>query len=191
MDNAYLTEDKLEHYLSQIFPGTIWERNKIVPDSGIKSRPDFRCDELKLIVEFDGYQHFTSSKVQQGDYLKDAVYEEMGYRVIRIPYFIQLSSRMISYLFGVDCDVPQVYPHGFIDSKVVYPCDYNIPGTKTYIDIIRGLVEAGYHDVADQIHNSFRLAWSEGLINKASVGDDFREYERINPLLCSLIDLVP
>jgi hypothetical protein len=37
----YLTEDSLEEFLKQIYPNKEIIRNKIVPNSNLKSRPDF------------------------------------------------------------------------------------------------------------------------------------------------------
>lgn len=68
INNNYLNEKLLEIYLKYIFYNHEIIHNKVVPDSGIKNRPDFRIDSLKLIVEFDGYMHYNCTKT----ILKDA-----------------------------------------------------------------------------------------------------------------------
>lgn len=73
VQKIYLTEDNLSEILKVIYPGIEWIRNKTVPDSGLRNRPDFRNDELMLIVEFDGDKHYNSFKTQQRDIIKDRV----------------------------------------------------------------------------------------------------------------------
>lgn len=123
----YLTEDRLYEALRIIF-NEDFVRDRQVPDSGINKRPDFRNDKLKLIIEFDGDRHYSLNKNQKSDLLKTKRYTEMGYKVIHIPYFVQLSNPVIKLLFDIDFDWEQQYPHGFIDEKAMLPVDYNYFG---------------------------------------------------------------
>ena len=53
----------------------------------------------------------------------------MGYKIIRVPYFVQLSSDVIKQLFGIDIDYKQIFPHGFIvDKNEVLPYILRILG---------------------------------------------------------------
>lgn len=54
--NNYLNEKLLGLYLKYIFYGHEIVCNRVVPNSGIKNRPDFRIDSLKLIVGFGKYR---------------------------------------------------------------------------------------------------------------------------------------
>lgn len=98
----------LEEYLAVIFPKTTdWIHNKIIDGmmvNGKQSRmkPDYRSDSLKLIVEFDGIPHYKYVGTYAKDIKSTQIYEKNGYRVVRIPYFIQLSKRAVKTLFGVD-----------------------------------------------------------------------------------------
>jgi hypothetical protein len=58
------------------------------------------------------------------DNVKDSEYSNMGYKIIRIPYFIQLSHSVVKYLFNKDINITQNYPHGFIDDAALLPCDF-------------------------------------------------------------------
>lgn len=120
----YLTEHSLGEYLTIIYPGVDFIRDRMVPNSGIKNRPDYRSDDLNLIVEFDGWRHYSSAENILTDINKEFVYAGMGYNVIRIPYFVQMSSAVVFELFGVEVDIEQTYPHGFIDSQALLPADY-------------------------------------------------------------------
>ena len=97
----------LDTYLSFIYPIIDdWVHDKIVDtlpkDLKCRRRPDYRSDTLKLIVEFDGMPHYTSPQKIVDDYKATKLYESYGYKVVRIPYFIQLTSSAVKELFGVD-----------------------------------------------------------------------------------------
>ena len=58
--------------------------------------------------------------------------------MIRIPYFIQLSTEVIEDLFKLDIEYPQKFPHGFIDDKALLPSDFNELGIERFKnDLIR------------------------------------------------------
>lgn len=110
----------LDEYLSVIFPDTHdWVHDS--PIEGIKSkrRPDYRSESLKLIVEFDGIQHYTMPFNIERDIENTMFYEELGYKVVRIPYFIQLTNKVVKQLFDVDVkeelfdeSIPSLGPKG-------------------------------------------------------------------------------
>lgn len=132
--NNWLNEDKLGKALEIIFPGENFIHDKAVPNSGTRKRPDYRCDNLKLIVEFDGSQHYTDVKWCYDDNEKDSAYTNMGYRIVRVPYFVQLSKDTIEHLFGVSIEFKQVFPHGFIvDKNEVLPADFCSLGYERFL----------------------------------------------------------
>ena len=96
----------LEEYLSVIFPNVNdWVHDKsigILNGEKCKYRPDYRSESLKMIVEMDGLPHYTSPQNVINDEIKTKRYEKDGYKVIRIPYFIQLSNDVIKQLFDVE-----------------------------------------------------------------------------------------
>ncbi len=100
----------LEEYFAVIFPTVKdWVHDRALGDvSGrmIRSRPDYRSEQLKLIVEFDGLQHYTKPDKVQKDADLTTTYQALGYKVARIPYFIQLSNKAVMTLFGVDVPEP-------------------------------------------------------------------------------------
>lgn len=97
----------LEDYLAVIFPRTDdWIHDKITglpkPDGkASRTRPDYRSESLQLIIEFDGIQHYTSPEKIRTDRKNTDFYESHGYRVIRLPYFIQLTESVVERMFGV------------------------------------------------------------------------------------------
>lgn len=55
-----------------------------------------------MIVEFDGFSHYKQPEVIKKDCESKLFFENMGYSVVRIPYFIQLSKDAVKVLFGVE-----------------------------------------------------------------------------------------
>ena len=98
----------LEDYLAVIFPDVAaedWIHDSAFGRHGgqvYRIRPDYRCDKLKLIVEFDGLPHYQDPDIIRRDTANQRVYEEHGYKVVRIPYFIQLTNAVVKKLFDVE-----------------------------------------------------------------------------------------
>lgn len=99
----------LNEYLTVIFPEyeeTDWVHDKKVPSlKGTSIRPDYRNEELKLIVEFDGLQHYTKLDTILKDISNTHIYQNDGYKVVRIPYFVQLTNEVVEKLFRRKVDV--------------------------------------------------------------------------------------
>lgn len=98
----------LSEYLKEIYPNVNdWVTDKIIPKdlqcgSSYKYRPDFRSQQLKMIIEFDGLQHYSNPTRIDADKKRDDRLAKMGYKVIRIPFFIQLTRTVIKEMFNVD-----------------------------------------------------------------------------------------
>jgi len=128
----YLTEESLSIVLKELFPSEIFVHDTIVPLSNSKRRPDYRCDKLKIIIEFDGDQHYRSVKKIKSELAKDQIFQQIGYNVVRIPYFVQISQLTIEKLFSRHINFKQTFPHGFIDKKFIMPCDFCELGIKKF-----------------------------------------------------------
>lgn len=115
----------LPEYLTAIFPETDdWIHDtscnlERVDGKKARTRPDYRSELLKRIVEFDGLPHYTSPEQIQKDAINTRFYESHGYQVTRIPYFIQLTPLTVERLFETHIDfdlydesVPSVGPKG-------------------------------------------------------------------------------
>lgn len=113
----------MDIYLKAIYPGVDvekqWNPNKwsgITYKNGYKESkayPDYRYDDgkTKVVIEIDGTGHYKYEDKIKEDYAKDAAYIEAGYKVIRIPYFIQLTNKVVKQMFGVDAQEP-LFPEG-------------------------------------------------------------------------------
>lgn len=99
----------LDDYLKVIYPNiNDWIHDKAlgkINDTLYRSRPDYRSEQLKIIIEFDGLPHYTNPDIIEKDIKNTDLYTSLGYKVVRIPYFIQLTNKAVKTLFGVEVSV--------------------------------------------------------------------------------------
>jgi len=155
MHTQYLTEESLGKYLELLYPKYEIIHDKIIPNSNCKFRPDFRIEELKLLVEFNGFHHFNSSSTILRDERKNKIYSDLGYKIINIPYFIQLDSTMLLYYFGYyPNDFPiSTFPHGFISKVALLPADFCELGIKSYNNILCKIPNKVFADIVQSLDN--------------------------------------
>lgn len=170
----YLTEEKLKNFLVILFPTNTFEHNKQVPNSGMKTRPDFRCDELKLIVEFDGDKHYCEASKIISEENKNNHYARMGYKIVRIPYFVQISTEVIKCLFNLNFNCDQKYDHGFISENVIMPCDYCELGIQKFKNDLKR-----FHfirkDIVRSLNSKIVLLKNKDLVLPPSLHDILKE----------------
>ena len=104
--NTGLPRTSLKEYLDVIFPKVKdWVHDQpiaqVLDGKKLRIRPDYRSDRLKMVVEFDGTQHYEKPDVIRRDLWNAEAYRRLGYKVVRIPYFIQLTQEAVKTLFGV------------------------------------------------------------------------------------------
>lgn len=125
----YCKEDTFqEMVLDKIFPGEEWVHDKAVPGAPRRTRPDFRCERLKIIVEYNGHRHYTQASTILADVEKKKMYENMGYMVVEWPYWVQPDKYTVPALFHTSgrifeqhfCDFHQ----GFVSKKCILPADF-------------------------------------------------------------------
>ena len=92
----------MEIYLKVIFPEikeNEWIHDKTIPGIERRIRPDYRCERLKLIIEFDGVQHYQQPDTIKKDVVNQSLYKKLGYKVVRVPYFIQFTNDVVKTMF--------------------------------------------------------------------------------------------
>ena len=132
----------------------LYPNNEFLHDKGVKDpnghsyrsqkggafRPDFHNDDLKIIIEVDGdggrySKHFSDSNQCLRDIEKQMFFEKLGYKVIRIPMYIQLDEAMIKYYFGIDY-TETLYPaancHGFYHPEITLPAKFCKEGIERF-----------------------------------------------------------
>jgi hypothetical protein len=120
---GHLLQPKLEAALSELL-GDAW-RGRELPVPGTRRRWDMAY-ELRgqtTVVEFDGDEHYRGSLKIRADRDKDRIALDLGYRIVRIPYWVQLTTETLEFYFGLQAQVVQDFPHGFITTKV-FPASF-------------------------------------------------------------------
>lgn len=108
------------------------EGKSVKTESGHAVKPDFVSEKFRLIIEIDGagghnYGHFSSARQCIVDQEKDKLYKKLGYKVIRIPMYVQLDSEMVEYYFGIKYEkdlYEACHNHGFSHDQILLPADF-------------------------------------------------------------------
>lgn len=141
-----------ESALARLFPNERFARDRIIPDAPTDARPSYRCERLKLIVQCDGPPHYRESGIILQDRQQDAAFETMGYRVVRIPYFVQWSAEVAEHLFGRDGGlIEPAGPQGFVGDDMPLPADFCALGIERFLQDLKR-----FHAVAKDIVTSLR-----------------------------------
>lgn len=144
-DGMPIQDNHIESVLRRLYPDDydwVHYNGKSLRDSdgkvvrtsigGHQVKPDFVSERLKTIIEFDGagghnFSHYSSARQCIIDQEKDALYRSLGYKVIRIPMYVQLDSEMVEYYFGIKYEkdlYAACHCHGFAHSDVLLPADF-------------------------------------------------------------------
>ena len=136
--DSYLTERKLKTALQELF-GSNWIGGQVsLPGSRRKFDMAFREGPITVLVEYDGDEHYRNSLKVKADKEKDALAVKNEMRVVRVPYWTQLDKLMIQHWFGIEAEVDQTFPHGFITTKL-YPASYCELGIKRFVQELAAL----------------------------------------------------
>ncbi len=127
-----LTRESLGEALSAIFPDVAFVRGRHIPETKSRIRPDYHASQIRLIVQFDDPKHYTQPLRILLDEKENRLFTQHDYEVVRIPYFVQLSSEVIARLFGTTCHYRQRYPHGFAHKNAVLPAAFCCLGIERF-----------------------------------------------------------
>lgn len=147
-----LQDNHLESVLKRLFPNDndwVYHGTKTLKDSNGKSvktdsghtvKPDFVSKKRLTIIEFDGAggknpYHYSSDAQCIRDQEKDALYNKLGYKVVRIPMYVQLDSEMIDYYFGIKYDqdlYEACHCHGFSHESILLPAAFSQLGLERF-----------------------------------------------------------
>lgn len=190
MSELYLNEENLGEFLKLMFKDQKIIHNKGLPEN-TRIRPDYLLPDLKLIFEFNGPLHYTLSKTVKKDLKRIPELESYGYKVVEIPFYVQLS---FSYLYHLNVftdeqlsvfasQPPTAYPDGFIVAKVL-PADFCIAGYKRFLKefkelpkCIRDGILKSLKAKADELGDVELVVPSRKMIekvNKLKVSDGYR-----------------
>lgn len=135
-DPSYLDDKSLGRFLRERLDSELISDRR-VPGLKRPFRPDHRSEKHKLIVEFDGYYHYEYASRAIDDEKKDQLLRGAGYKVVRVPYFVQMREPVIGELFGElvkDRTQFKDWPHGFITKEGLLPADFCELGIQRFLD---------------------------------------------------------
>jgi len=120
---GYLIQSKLEAALKSLIGDGWIGRELKVGDTRRRWDMAYRLDGATTVVEFDGDEHYRNALKIKVDREKDAIAAELGYSVVRVPYWVQLTTETLRHYFGLEGVIEQSFPHGFIATKI-FPASY-------------------------------------------------------------------
>lgn len=140
-DELWLTEKRLGYVLDKLFPSSkIIHNKRLTISSGFYLQPDYYLPEHNLIIEFQGYHHFSDWRTCYKDDVKRNKLDKEAIFLIEIPYFIQLDHNNTQALFGKHTsnilDYSYGFPNGFIHPKAMLPGSFCAPGLDFYYDLL-------------------------------------------------------
>lgn len=120
---GYLVQSKLETAL-KVLVGDGWIGRELkVGDTRRRWDMAYRRDGATTVVEFDGDEHYRNALKVKVDREKDAIAAELGYSVVRVPYWVQLTTETLRHYFELEGVIEQSFPHGFIATRI-FPASY-------------------------------------------------------------------
>ena len=127
------------------------------PVPGTRMRHDMlvTLPNQRVYVELDGDSHYRDANVIYRDHMKNKLVESNGGKIIRIPYFVQLTTEVFRAWFGERAEgftIETDFPHGFITSKLL-PASFCALGARRYLSEMAAL-QASLPSVAEQVHAS-------------------------------------
>lgn len=150
--DGYLVQSKLAKALEAIVGTAAWcgSEVRVISDSRRRWDMVYQSDFGKTAVEFDGDAHYRDSLKIKTDLEKDELARIGGYKVVRVPYWIQLTSQTLMHYFNLDADITQNFPHGFITTKI-FPASFCEMGITRFEREIISLPSEVRGDVVDSL----------------------------------------
>ncbi|MFV8834746.1 hypothetical protein ACNSTU_07235 [Aquisalimonas sp. APHAB1-3] len=148
---GFLLQRKLDLALRKIV-GESWSGAE-VKVGGTRYRWDMTYTRFgqTVAVEFDGDEHYRDTRKIRVDRIKDEIAHENGYSVVRFPYWIQLTTETLWHYFGLQANVIQSFPHGFIDSRAKLPASFCELGIERFKDEMAWLSDDVRNRVLDSL----------------------------------------
>jgi len=150
---GYLIQSKLETALQQIVGSKNWKGREIrVPGTRRRWDMAFELNNKTTVVEFDGDTHYWNSLRIKVDQEKDQAAYDLGYLVVRFPYWVQLTTGTLAHYFGLHESIEQDFPHGFISTKI-FPASYSELGIQRFERELSELPPSVKNDVLLSLQN--------------------------------------
>jgi very-short-patch-repair endonuclease len=117
--DGYLDQGKLEGAFRQVVGEAAWRGSEVrVEPRRFKWDMVFEWGGARIAVEYDGDEHYRHSLKVKADREKDALARSSGIKVVRFPYWVQLTTETLRHYFDLEAQVVQDFAHGFITTKI-------------------------------------------------------------------------
>lgn len=174
-----LADNHLPSVLARLFPNEEWMYGEALKDDKghclkcppmKRITPDARCEALKLIIEIDGDavnrpNHYADAVAVAKDRVRDKFYASLGYRVVRIPMYVQLDAEMVRYYFGIDYPTPLYKAssmHGFLHKNITLPSSFCQAGFKRFLQEYKALPKTVKQAIFDSLRKREQQFIMEG-----------------------------
>src|SRR5262249_23311264 len=117
-----------------------WGGEEVKAEEGSRKRWDmvFRTTEGTTVVEYDGDEHYCNTLKIKTDREKEKIAQRHAWRVVRFPYWVQLTTTTLAHYFGLTSRIEQDFPHGFITTKW-FPASFCEMGVERFRSELLGL----------------------------------------------------
>ena len=146
----YLTEEKLVVALRQILGPSQVDAQFSVQGSRKRWDAAFSIGDVPYVVDYDGDEHYRNALKVKSDAEKDLEASAQGYSVVRIPYWVQLDTVTAGYYFGLNIEIVQDFPHGFISTRI-FPASFCELGVARFLRELNQLPEGVRADVLESL----------------------------------------
>ncbi len=109
----------------------------------------------RVVVEYDGDEHYRNTLKIKADQEKDLLARAQGLEVVRFPYWVQLDRTTCRSFFGLDADIQQSFPHGFVTTKL-FPASFCEMGVERFEREMSGLPPSVRAAVVDSLRERSR-----------------------------------
>lgn len=149
---GYLVQEKLETTIKAIV-GEGWVGCEYkLPGSRYRFDIAININGQITVIEFDGYQHYQDALLIKRDKEKNTLAAKHNIKVVRIPYWIQLTTETLKHYLGLEADIKQNFPHGFISTKH-FPATFCELGIKRFLQELNTVPTSVRRDVVNSLRD--------------------------------------
>lgn len=153
----------------------------------------FTYNGTKYLVEFDGnYRgvgHYNYAENCYKDEIKNELAKLNGFKIIRFPYWLQLSNLTFILLFGFDCgcNIVNNFPNGFITNDCLNPASFCKLGSERFEKELSVLNDEIQFEVlvslkvkSDRLNVPMKYIWDDSRMKELHLNKAYNEtYARI------------
>ena len=126
----------------------------------------FKYGEQIFVVEYDDDKHYRNTLTIKADLEKDRISKELGYEIIRVPYWIAMDTIMVEYYFGIEFDVETTNKHGFNEDDL-FPASFCEKGIERFSQELKMLPGEIKYEIIMSLREKIKEHGTEYVIPKS------------------------